>query len=279
MTLHRSNDLLRGLVAVAVLGASSPAVAGEDASLRADLEILARRSVYFGHQSVGANVVEGVRDLAAQAGVPLRVVEVGDASAVGAGTFGHGPVAENGNPLLKLRSFENALGAAPSRVEIALVKFCFVDVVAGTDPRALFARYEETMRMLRSRHPRTVFVHVTVPLTRVQSGWKALVKSLLGRAPYGFEEDVRREEFNALLRQAYDGREPVFDLARIEATSPDGRLETAEVRGRRVPTLVASYTDDGGHLNAEGRRRVARRLVALLASLPRRAGTAAAEGK
>lgn len=34
---------------------------------------------------------------------------------------------------------------------------------------------------LKRSHARTVFVHVTLPLTTVQSGWKALVKRALGR--------------------------------------------------------------------------------------------------
>jgi len=264
-----------GLVALAAAGWASTASAERgatastaDAALRADLEKVARRSVFFGHQSVGANILEGVKELAAQEGVPLRVAEVGEAGAVAPGTFGHAFIAENGHPERKLEGLERALGAGPAAVEVAFLKLCFVDVVGATDARALFERYRTTLRTLQARHPRTTFVHLTVPLTTVQSGWKAFVKSLLGRAPYGFEENVRREEYNALMRQAYQGKEPFLDVARLESTAPDGRAETTTVKGRSVPSLVPAYTDDGGHLAGAGRRVVARALLRLVADLP-----------
>lgn len=264
-----------GLLTLAAAGWASTASASgasaasaADPMLRADLEKVARRTVFFGHQSVGANILEGVRELAAQEGVPLRLAEVGGAGAVAPGTFGHAFIPENGQPERKLEGLERALGPGPAAVEVAFLKLCFVDVVGATDARALFERYRSTLKALQARHPRTTFVHLTVPLTTVQSGWKAFVKSLLGRAPYGFEENVRREEFNALMRQAYQGKEPFLDVARLESTGPDGRPETTTVKGRTVPSLVPAYTDDGGHLAGAGRRVVARALLRLLADLP-----------
>ena len=102
----------------------------------------------------------------------------------------------------------------------------------------------------------------------MQGGLKGLAKRLLGRAPYGALENQRRAEYNALLRAAYAGRQPIFDLARIESTAPDGSTVQVEWAGRESPALAAAWTDDGHHLNAEGRRRAARELIALLAALP-----------
>jgi hypothetical protein len=269
-------QVVGGLLAMGVLGPSAAADEA-DPALRADLEALSRRSIYFGHQSVGMNLVEGIRDLAAQEGVPLRIVEVQGAAAGAPGTFAHGFLAENGNPRLKLQSFERALGTGPAPVDVAFLKFCFVDVVDRTDAKALFEHYQATLRGLQAKHARTTFVHVTVPLTSVQAGWKAAVKSLLGRAPYGYLENARREEFNALLRAAYQGHEPLFDLARVESTAPDGGLATAVVNGRPVPALVPSYTDDGGHLSGVGRRRVARELIRFLAAVPPRGARGGAD--
>lgn len=256
-----------GLVALAAAGWASTASAA-DPALRADLEQVARRAVFFGHQSVGANILDGVKELAAQEGVPLRLAEVPDAAAVGPGTFGHAFIPENGKPELKLEGLTRALGPGPAGVEVAFLKLCYVDVEGKTDAKALFERYQATLKTLQARHPRTTFVHLTVPLTTVQGGWKAMVKGLLGRSPYGFEENVRREEYNALIRQAYQGREPLLDVARLESTAPDGRPETTTVKGRTIPSMHAAYTDDGGHLGGEGRRMVARALLRLLAGLP-----------
>lgn len=239
-----------------------------DAALRADLDVLAKERIYFAHQSVGANILAGVSELAREAGVPLHIVQAPDAAALAPGTFGHFFVPENGEPLRKLANFKRALGTR-SGVDLALIKFCYVDIDASTHATALFARYQATMAELRAANPHTTFVHVTLPLTTVQTGPKALAKRLLGRAPYGTIENVRREHYNALLRRAYLGREPVFDIARLESTAPDGTAVTVSWDGAIAPAMMPLYTDDGGHLNEVGRVRVARELVRVLAAASR----------
>jgi hypothetical protein len=263
--------------ALAVVAALAPARA-DDARTRADLATVARRTVFFGHQSVGTNILEGVGQLAARHGVPLRVEEVSVASGLAAGTLAHGLMAENGDPLRKLESFRRALGPA-STVEVALLKFCFIDVTPATDVRALFERYRAVVRELQAALPGTTFVHATIPLTGIQGGIKGWVKRLLGRTPYGLAENARREEYNALLRQAYQGKEPIFDVARVESTGPDGRLVTVEWEGRAVPALAPEYTSDGGHLNAEGQRISAVELLAVIAAAPVRQGAAPASAR
>jgi hypothetical protein len=220
------------LALMALLLASTAAAAGEP-------------RIYFGHQSVGANILQGVKEL----GTTLSIKD----------EF----LAENGDPLLKLENFKKAVGEG-SRYDIALVKFCYVDVDADTDPRALFEGYRATIAALRAKNPRTTFVHVTLPLTTVQTGPKALAKRLLGRAPYGTIENVKRAEYNSLLRRTYAGREPIFDLARLESTAPDGTVATVTWNGSTVPAMAPAYTDDGGHLNAAGRTRAAREFLAVL---------------
>ena len=74
MPLLSSVRMLR-FTLMAALFASSFAVHAADSALRADLERIAHERVYFGHQSVGANLLEGVKQLADGAGVPLRIVE------------------------------------------------------------------------------------------------------------------------------------------------------------------------------------------------------------
>jgi hypothetical protein len=109
---------------------------------------------------------------------------------------------------------------------------------------------------------------VTTPLMRVQSGPKALLKRLLGRSPGRYGGNFARERFNDLMRQAYGGREPLFDLAAIESTRPDGRREVIRSGGRSAHALVPAYTADNAHLNELGRRRVAEELLVFLARLP-----------
>jgi len=260
--------LAGGLMIAALLGAAGAARAG-DATERAQLERLTQRSVFFGHQSVGMNVLDGLLRLEAARGTALRVVDAPLGAAIPAGTIGHAWIGENHRPETKLEAFARALDALPAPgVDIALLKLCYVDFTADTDAASLLGRYRQALERLSRRHPRTIFVHVTAPLSTVQGGARGLVKRLLGRAPYGLVENVRREEYNSLLRQAFGGKAPLFDLAAVESTRPDGTTETVTWNGHTVPSLAPDYTDDGGHLNAAGQEAAARALLAVLVALP-----------
>jgi hypothetical protein len=261
--------VLLGIAALALDASASPPVA--DPATRRDLEAVASRSILFGHMSVGMDLLDGVQKLAAREGVALRVVDVSGSPSTAPSTLSHLFLGNNGDAPAKLDAFSRALAslASPSP-DIALVKFCYVDFATGTDAHALFSRYQATIEGLRSRHPKTTFVHVTAPLSAVQGGPKAWAKRLLGKTPYGFVENARREEFNVLVRRAYAGRDPLFDLARVESTLPDGGRATVEWNGQALPVLAAAWTDDGGHLNENGRLRAARELAAVLAAVPAR---------
>jgi hypothetical protein len=255
-------------LSLVVANSASATAAEADATLRAELEHISQKRIFFGHQSVGVNLLDGIKQLSATSGVPVRVTETPVSSGVPKATIGHAFIPKNGEPMLKLQNFKQAFGKQPSGVDIAMLKFCFVDINANTDAKALFAAYRATIDSLRAQNPNTTFVHVTAPLTEAKGGLKVRLKRLLGRTPYEDIESLRREEYNALMRQAYLGREPVFDIARIESTSPDGKVETLKWEGNVAPVMVPEYTDDGGHLNSVGKLRAARELVAVLAAIP-----------
>ena len=238
-----------------------------DSNLNAELEKISQLKIFFGHQSVGVNLLDGVSQLATQSGVPIRITEVKAANSVEPAMFGHAFVAKNGFPLQKLENFNQTIGLAPSGLDIALVKFCYIDFSENTDVKTLFNHYRTTIEDLQARNPTTVFVHITAPLTIVQGGIKGKLKRLLGRAPYGVIENIRREEYNSLLRKAYQNSEPIFDLARIESTAPDGTLVAVEWQNLTVPAMSPIYTDDGEHLNADGKLIAARELISILASI------------
>lgn len=246
---------------------AAPAPAAS-AAPREDLALLAGRSVLFGHQSVGGNILEGVERLVSTAGVGPRVARLDAMVAPSPGVLGHVLLPEDGDPARKMRAFAEAIDRLGDRApDLALMKLCWVDFDApATDVAALFELYRKTMADLQARHPRTTFVHVTVPLTRPRGGVKATVKRLLGKAPWGVAENARREEFNARMRAAHG--DPVFDLAHLESTGPAGERVTVEWQGRAVPAMSPAFTDDGGHLNVRGQDAVARALVAQLAAVP-----------
>jgi hypothetical protein len=98
-----------------------------------------------------------------------------------------------------------AYGVAPSASDDAFIiamdaafhadrrRFLAENVNSDTDASALFERYRATTAELRAKNPRTT------------TGWRALAKHMLGRAPYGTIEYLRREEYNTLLRRAFRG--------------------------------------------------------------------------
>lgn len=224
------------------------------------LAAVTRRRVLFGHQSVGADLLVGIDTLAADAGVlsPVHAGPLEDAPPGGA--LCHASVGANGRPEAKLDHFVRLVQQAwgDEGPEIVAVKFCYADIDAGTDVNDLWNSYRRAMDTVRRVRPDVTVMHVTVPLTVVQSGTKALVKRALGRRPYGQDDNARREAFNDLLRRAPVDRDPLFDLAAAEAVDhpPAGT----------VRALHRDYTNDGGHLNDAGRRGVAESFLRALAA-------------
>lgn len=221
---------------------------------------LARLRVMFGHQSVGGNIMEGIREMLPNqqnAGWPL--LHIADSGDEAGGFLAHGRVGRNGDPRSKTREFCEAIaGPLGAQIDVALHKYCYADIDAGTDVETLFLGYREAMSELRAERPKVTLVHVTVPLVRVRTGPRAWVQRVIGRKSPRVADNERREAFNDWLRREYATREPLFDLAALESRANGAR------------SLRADFTDDGGHLNGAGRRHVAGALLALLADLPRR---------
>ncbi len=230
---------------------------------------LSETTIYFGHQSVGFNILDGVRDIMKDdVRIRLSLVETDDPERLAASVFAHSAIGTNRDPRSKIDAFAAAMekGIA-DKAGIAFFKLCYVDVNEETDVEAVFAHYRSTMARLRAAYPRTVFVHVTVPLTSMETGVKPWIKDIIGRPVRGYEDNMARTRLNEMLKKEFDGKEPVFDLAGIEATLPDGSRTTYEKGGRSFQALVRAYTDNGGHLNETGRKVVAEQLLVFLANL------------
>lgn len=229
--------------------------------VKADLLTVSRARVYFGHHSVGRNMLQGVQELADKAGVPVRIEEVAAGGPVpeGPGLF-HGKVGENLDPDGKIADFARVLGApGESRYDIATFKFCYVDLDEGSKERSpddLFERYANNMSAIETVHPGVKIMHSTMPLMAEPPGRKTRLKRLLGMSISTDAANVDRNEFNRLARERYTGS-GLLDVARFEATRPDGSVAEFSADGREIEMLALEYTSDGGHLNELGRERVA----------------------
>jgi hypothetical protein len=150
------------------------------------------------------------------------------------------------------------------------MKLCYVDFSQDTDVKALFEEYNSRMSKLEEKYPETTFVHLTVPIIAKPVGMvriKNIVKKLIGRPIRDIRVNLKREEFNDYMRKEYLDNGNFFDLALLEATSPDGAIIMSRNEEKNFPMLDSRYTDDGAHLNDTGRKYIAEQLLIYLASL------------
>lgn len=235
------------------------------------LKKISRARIYFGHQSVGYNILEGVADILTERGsTTLHIVESDDPGVLDQPALVHSKVGRNSHPASKADAFRSVMEKGfGNKADIAFFKLCYVDMKYESSPREIFSHYCTVMDSLAKRYPDTRFLHVTMPVTAAPGGLKATVKktikAILGQPVQGYDDNVKRHEFNELMRATFGGTGSLFDLALIESVGPDGRQKRYTWRGQDFVQLVPAYTYDGGHLNPQGRRFVAEQFLIFLA--------------
>jgi len=226
---------------------------------------LSTKRIYFGHKSVGAEVLIGVKDLQAELQqINLRIFHGDPASLHDNSGLAESSIGANFDPESKIDDFAaKLLAAGPNATDVAIMKFCYVDIDRNTDVGKLFAGYKATIANLQEKLPQTTLIHCTVPLTSRHNSLKAVAKRLLRRAQDSSQDNLSRERFNEMMRAEYRGKQAIIDIAAVESTLPDGQ----KVSDGGIPCLAACYTYDGGHLNEVGRRVVATEFLRVLAGL------------
>lgn len=234
-------------------------------------DALARKRIFFGHQSVGYDLVAGIEEICRRKPeVRLHVVETDDLSRLDGPALAHARVGVNTDPASKIAHFARIMESPGSEtIDIALLKLCYVDVGTATGVDDLHARYEGELARLEAARPRTKFVRTTVPLTARQTGLKAGLKRLAGRVPGNDADNGARAAYNGLVRDRSPGKHPIVDVAASESTLPDGTGVSVRCGGGEYPCLARCYTTDGGHLNGAGRLAAARDMLLVLAELAR----------
>jgi len=231
---------------------------------------LSEKKIYFGHMSVGNNILEGVRDLTKEYPfIRLNIVETKSPSSFDQPVFAHSPIGKNQDPKSKIDDFLDLFSSGiGEKADIAFFKLCYIDILAATDADGVFEQYKNGMEALKKKYPGVTFVHVTAPLRLVQTGVLVPIKKIIGRPVGGYADNIMRSRFNERLRQEYRGKESMFDLAAVESTYPDGTRFLFDSGEKKYESLIADYTHDGGHLNEYGRKIVAAQFLAFLATLP-----------
>ncbi|HSB97616.1 MAG TPA: hypothetical protein VLC91_14255 [Spongiibacteraceae bacterium] len=219
--------------------------------------------ILFGHQSVGGNILTGVQNLAREQHIPLQISE-SRAALPGPG-IQHFKVGRNEDPNGKLADFSNVLNQeAAAPIDIALLKFCFIDFTADIDPNQLAHNYIATLDELMRTHPNTIFIPMTSPLTTLQSGPRAWLKKLFGKELGGYASNARRHVFNEILRTRYGASKRLFDIAALESNRG---ASGAEYHGARIESLNPGIASDDGHLNDAGERLLGAALISHLATV------------
>jgi hypothetical protein len=225
--------------------------------------------LFFAHQSVGQNLLDGVAALSGGEKQRLGVVPLlGLDRDQAVAAWVDLPVGKNGDPKGKVDAFVAAFAQHPKlEPQLALLKFCYVDFQPATDVDELFRYYERALRELEIRYPATVFGHVTVPLTLHPTELKWRLFRLLGRSVWEDEANVKRQAFNRRLQAAFSS-DRIFDLAGAEALGPDGRVERFEHEGQPYYALDPRYAEDEGHLNSLGQRVLGTAFIRFVAGTP-----------
>lgn len=232
---------------------------------------LAQKKVFFGHHSVGYNIIDGIGDIMKERDcVKLNVVETCDSADFEQPVFAHLRVGRNTDPLSKIDGFRKIMDSGVGeKTDIVFFKFCYVDMMYGSDVQKIFGSYRMAVEQSQDRYPAAKFLHVTVPVCStpkgLQKNLKHSIKSLIGK-PGVLDDNIVRQHYNKLLCDTYSKAEPVFDLALSESIDPNGFRRYA-VKGEKVYVMISEYTDDGGHLNSQGRRKVAEQLLVALAGM------------
>lgn len=218
------------------------------------------KKIYFGHQSVGNNIISGCKELLGLQFKPLDINNYDNFNPENS-FFAHNCIGKNYKPITKCDDFANVvINKLRGNVDIAAMKFCYVDINSKTDVGALLDYYSKTIERIHSEFPNIKIVHITIPLTS-NHGFKNKLKILIKG-----DSNILRNKYNNMLKEKYTN-EPVFDLAKIESIRPDGS-ETNYIKGKNIVYILApDYTDDGGHLNSIGGKKVAERFLYFLSQL------------
>lgn len=216
----------------------------------ADLESLRDKRIFFGHRSVGANIVEwGIPAVYDEFGVdPPRL---GDAATESGGQFIDSWLVQTDDPMDKVKDFDRWMrsAGAEASLDIAFMKLGYVDITETTDVPALFSSYLEVMDRLEADFPSVTFIHSTITVT----DWRLDLDAII-------------EEFNTLMRAEYRMPGELIDLAWAVSNCTDGTVRAGVTEaGDPYLAICPEYTDDGGHLNAVGAKAAATVLLRTLA--------------
>lgn len=236
-------------------------------SVELNLTTTYEKYIFFGHMSVGFNIMNGLRHIfELNKGIQnIKIIKLESKFEVDKPAIYHIKNGKNGYPKSKCDSFkemilEKNLG---NQLDIAFFKLCYVDIHKDTHIEEVFKYYVNTIDEIKKDFSHLKIIHVTLPLYSHAWGLKGKIKRVL-RPDLS---NVQRNLYNELLRKKYKDKAPIYDLAKIESTLPDGSRSFFQYKGKRYYSLYDQYSSDGGHLNELGQLVAAKELLKILAEV------------
>jgi hypothetical protein len=229
---------------------------------------LSKKNIFFGHQSIGTNIMEGIADLMKEnPKIQLKIVDANDGTPHKDGMFLHTRFGGKTDPLIILNNFTELMDKMMGdSVDIVLIRYIHNKIDSETkEIETVFDAYKKALTLLRKKYPGTIFVHSTLPLLVSKTTWKTWIKKLVGKKKFWeYDTNINLNRFNDLLKIEYSGKEPILDLARMQSTFPDGRRVSFTKNRKKYFSMASEYSYDGAHLNERGRKAAAEQFLLLL---------------
>jgi hypothetical protein len=216
---------------------------------QAKMDAIGQQKWFFAHASVGGNMISGLNDLhkADAKRFQLTTISVkfekdlhraeNPPASTAAGTVyecGRGNPGWDAKTAIFVNSVQSGGWHDPA-VDAVMDKYCYIDENADANV------YLNKLAELEKAWPRTKVVYTTIPLTTAEDN-----------------DNVLRNQFNDTVRKyCKKNKKLLFDIADMEAYSPEGKLCAFTKDGKTYQKLFSGYTKDGGHLNEQGRKRIA----------------------
>ena len=113
-----------------------------------DLKKLGESKIYFGHQSVGGNIINGLSSLIPK----FPVVEMNDDMEISGSYLLHSPIGKNEDPESKCADFLQKIELLAGKIDIAMFKFCYIDINRKTNVESLFNIYQSTIEKVNNQY-------------------------------------------------------------------------------------------------------------------------------
>jgi len=226
------------------------------------LKVINQKNIFFGHRSVGENIISGVNEIISKDGhKEISINEWKSNLKIDGNYFFHSNIGKNGDPKSKFKEFTDIVtDLANKNLELAMMKLCFVDITKKTNIYEVFQSYMTMINSLQIKYPNLTFIHFTVPLKSKPSWMNGIKHFIINRDQDNQQDNIYRNKYNELILSKYP-RKYIFDLAGFESTYPNGKRESTNVNGKLYYYLIKDYTDDGAHLNELGQQVIASEFI------------------